>query len=50
MDIGDLEQLQASFRHEAADLLTDLGAALLLCPRDSDCSRFKRALMAYAQF
>jgi two-component system chemotaxis sensor kinase CheA len=30
MDYGDLEQLQASFRHEADDLLTDLGAALLL--------------------
>jgi two-component system chemotaxis sensor kinase CheA len=35
MDIGDLEQLQASFRHEAADLLTDLGAALLLLELDS---------------
>ena len=30
MDFGDLEQLQASFRHEADDLLTDLGGALLL--------------------
>jgi len=29
MELGDLQQLQASFRHEAADLLTDLGGALL---------------------
>jgi len=34
MDFGDLEQLQASFRHEADDLLTDLGAALLLLELD----------------
>jgi two-component system chemotaxis sensor kinase CheA len=34
MDSGDLEQLQASFRHEADDLLTDLGAALLLLELD----------------
>ena len=30
MDFGDLEQLQASFRHEADDLLTDLGGAQIL--------------------
>ncbi len=39
MEIGDLEQLQAGFRHEADDLLTDLGAALLLLeldPRNSE--------------
>ena len=34
MDFGDLEQLQASFRHEADDLLTDLGGALLLLELD----------------
>jgi two-component system, chemotaxis family, sensor kinase CheA len=34
MDSGDLEQLQASFRHEADDLLTDLGGALLLLELD----------------
>ena len=34
MDFGDLEQLQASFRHEADDLLTDLGDALLLLEQD----------------
>ncbi len=39
MDFGDLEELQASFRHEADDLLTDLGGALLLLeldPRNSE--------------
>jgi len=39
MDFGDLEQLQASFRNEADDLLTDLGGALLLLeldPRNTD--------------
>ena len=39
MDFGDLKQLQASFRHEADDLLTDLGGALLLLeldPRNAD--------------
>jgi two-component system chemotaxis sensor kinase CheA len=34
MELGDLEQLQAGFRHEADDLLTDLGAALLLLELD----------------
>jgi two-component system chemotaxis sensor kinase CheA len=34
MDFGDLEQLQAAYRHEAADLLTDLGGALLLLELD----------------
>jgi len=34
MELGDLEQLQAGFRHEAEDLLTDLGAALLLLELD----------------
>ena len=34
MDFGDLEQLQESFRHEADDLLTDLGGALLLLELD----------------
>src|ERR1700685_72115 len=34
MDSGDLEELQASFRHEADDLLTDLGGALLLLELD----------------
>jgi len=34
MDFGDLQQLQASFRHEADDLLTDLGGALLLLEQD----------------
>jgi two-component system, chemotaxis family, sensor kinase CheA len=34
MELGDLEQLQASFRHEAADLLTDLGGALLLLEQE----------------
>jgi two-component system chemotaxis sensor kinase CheA len=34
MDSCDLEQLQASFRHEADDLLTDLGGALLLLELD----------------
>jgi two-component system chemotaxis sensor kinase CheA len=39
MDFGDLKELQASFRHEADDLLTDLGGALLLLeldPRNTD--------------
>src|SRR5580700_4856886 len=34
MELGDLEQLQAGFRHEADDLLTDLGGALLLLELD----------------
>jgi two-component system chemotaxis sensor kinase CheA len=34
MDFGDLEQLQSSYRHEAADLLADLGDALLLLEQD----------------
>lgn len=39
MDFGDLQELQASFRHEADDLLADLGGALLLLeidPRNTD--------------
>ncbi len=39
MDFGDLEQLQAAYRNEAADLLTDLGGALLLLelePRNAE--------------
>jgi len=39
MDFGDLEQLQASFRREAADLLADLNDALLMLehdPRDAE--------------
>jgi two-component system chemotaxis sensor kinase CheA len=35
MDFGDLQELQASYRNEAADLLTDLGASLLLLEQDS---------------
>jgi two-component system chemotaxis sensor kinase CheA len=34
MEPGDLEQLQAGFRHEADDLLTDLGGALLVLELD----------------
>ena len=34
MDFGDLEQLQASFRPEAADLLADLGVSLLQLEQD----------------
>src|SRR5271154_2903139 len=34
MESGDLQQLQASFHHEAADLLADLGVALLLLEQD----------------
>ncbi len=34
MDIGDLRELQAAYRHEAADLLADLGDALLLLEQD----------------
>jgi two-component system, chemotaxis family, sensor kinase CheA len=34
MESGDLLQLQASFHHEAADLLADLGVALLLLEQD----------------
>ncbi len=35
MDFGDLQELQAAYRHEAADLLSDLGDALLLLEQDS---------------
>jgi two-component system chemotaxis sensor kinase CheA len=35
MDLGDLQELQASYRHEAADLLADLGDALLLLEQDN---------------
>jgi two-component system, chemotaxis family, sensor kinase CheA len=34
MELGDLKHLQASFLHEADDLLTDLGGALLLLELD----------------
>jgi two-component system chemotaxis sensor kinase CheA len=34
MDFGDLQELQASYRNEAADLLADLGDALLLLEQD----------------
>ena len=34
MDLGDMHELQAGFRNEAADLLTDLGDALLLLEHD----------------
>jgi len=34
MDFGDLEQLKASFRPEAADLLADLGVSLLQLEQD----------------
>ena len=34
MDLGDLQELQAAYRHEAADLLSDLGDALLLLEQD----------------
>jgi len=34
MDFGDLQELQAGFRNEAADLLADLGDALLVLEQD----------------
>lgn len=36
MDSGDMHELQAAFRNEAADLLSDLGDALLLLEQDQD--------------
>jgi two-component system chemotaxis sensor kinase CheA len=34
MDFGDIQELQAGYRNEAADLLADLGDALLLLEQD----------------
>ncbi len=34
MDVGDMQELQAGFRNEAADLLSDLSDALLLLEQD----------------